>query len=650
MIPKKELDSFKYISQPIMIGSFILKNRIVLAPAHVGLTTPGGGIGPEFISYMEARARGGVSMAIMGVGLVKGKNQTGSAYPRMDEDRYIPDLYKLTERIHLHQCVACAQLFHPGRFSKDEPISASDIPGYNLRQKYFKPRAMSTAEIEEMVECFADAALRAKRANFNMVELHGATGYLILQFYSPRTNKRTDKYGGSFDNRIRFPLEIVDAIKNKCGEDFPVGFRLVGDELLPDGFTQEEAKLFAKRLEEVGVSYLSITAGTMETRFDGEGMWSIRSPLAPSVPVASGIKKEIKIPIVTNGQINDPAMMEDILSEGKADLIALARPLFSDPDLPNKVLRGEVEEVRKCTHCCQCFWYLIREWPVTCFHNPEMGKELEYKCPGKMLRKKKVLVIGGGPGGLEAARIAALKGHDVTVWEKEKKPGGQLLLASKLPGKEVFDTYTIQWLVRQCEKAGVRIEFNKNASVEDIEAFGPEAVIVATGASPYIPDIPGTHHKNVWKFTDILTEEMKLENRRIVIIGGGLIGTEIGMLLRMRKNKIVLIEILPQLAVNMDPLNRAYLLNKIKESDITVLTNTKAIEIKDLGVVCTSKEQKTSLIESDDIVIAAGTVPNNDIVHQIGNFVPECFSIGDCVKPRTALEAIHEGSYFGRVI
>jgi 2,4-dienoyl-CoA reductase-like NADH-dependent reductase (Old Yellow Enzyme family)/thioredoxin reductase len=650
MISEEESRPFKYLSRPIRVGNSDLKNRIVLAPAHVGLTTSGGEVGPEFIGYMEARARGGVAMVIMGVGLVKGKNQTGSTYPRMDEDRYISSLYKLTERIHLHHCVACAQLFHPGRFSKDEPVSASDVPGYSLRQKYFKPRTMSLEEIGDMIECFGDAALRAKRANFDMVELHGATGYLILQFYSPRTNKRTDKYGGSFENRIRFPLEIINRIKEMCGDDFPIGFRLVGDELLPDGFKLEEAKVFAKRLEEAGVSYLSITAGTVETRFDGEGMWSIRSPLAPSIPFASEIKREVGIPIMANGQINDPAMMEEIVREGKADLIALARPLFSDPDLPNKVFRGDIDGVRKCTHCCQCFWHLIKEWPVTCFHNPEMGKELEYRFSGQVLKKKKVLVIGGGPGGLSAARVGALKGHDVTVWEREKNPGGQLLLASKLPGKEVFDRYTIRWLVRQCEKAGVRIEANKNASREEIKAFGPEAVIVATGASPYIPDIPGTNRKNVWKFTDIITEEMKFENKKIVIIGGGLIGTEIALFLRMKKNKITLVEILPQLAVNMDPFNRAYLLNRIKESDIAVLTNTKAIEIRESEVVCVNKEQDTSQIECEDVVIAAGTVPNNNMAYQIRPFTGECVSIGDCVKPRTALEAIHEGSYFGRMI
>ncbi|MFH1952671.1 MAG: FAD-dependent oxidoreductase [Pseudomonadota bacterium] len=650
MISKQGSGFFEHIRQPITIGNFTLKNRIVLAPAHVGLTTPSGGIGSEFIGYMEERAKGGVSMVIMGVGLVEGKNQTGSTYPRFDEDRYIPNLFRLTERIHFHNCLACAQLFHPGRFSKDEPISASDIPGYSLRQKYFKPRAMTVEEIEDMIEYFGDAALRAKRANFDMVELHGATGYLILQFYSPRTNKRTDKYGGHFENRIRFPLEIVKRIKEKCGDDFPIGFRVVGDELLPDGFKLEEAKLFARRLEEVGVSYLSVTAGTVESRFDGEGMWSIRSPQAPSVPVASAIKKEVGIPVMTNGQINDPAMMEEILSRGMADIIALARPLFSDPDLPNKVIRGKVGEVRKCTHCCQCFWYLIREWPVTCFQNPEMGKELEYRLSRRALRRKKLLVIGGGPGGLEAARVAAIRGHDVTLWEKDENLGGQLLLASKLPGKEVFNKYTIQWLVRECEKAGVKTATNKDANAEDIEAFEPEAVIAATGASPYIPDIPGINRKNVWKFTDIITEEIKLENKKIVIIGGGLIGSEIAILLRMKENKITLVEILPQLAVNMDPFNRAYLLNKIKESDITVLTNTKAIEINESKVVCVNKEQGTSQIECEDVVIAAGTVPNNNIAHQIRPFVGECFSIGDCVKPRTALEAIHEGSYFGRMI
>jgi 2,4-dienoyl-CoA reductase-like NADH-dependent reductase (Old Yellow Enzyme family)/thioredoxin reductase len=643
-------NKFKHLCEPIIVGGFNLKNRIVLAPAHVNLNTHDGGISPEFIDYLEARAKGGTAMIIMGVGLVKTKGRAGAIDTRMDHDRYIPGLYKLNERIHYHNCVTCAQLFHAGRYAKEDPISASNVGGYDLAKNYFTPRAMSIKEIEDMVESFANAALRAKKANFNMVEIHGATGYLVLQFYSQRTNKRKDKYGGTLENRLRFPLEIVSKIKEQCGNDFPVGFKMIGDERLPDGFTLNEAKVFAKKLEETGVAYISVAAGTYETRYEGEGSWSIRSPAAPSVPIAAAIKETVKVPVISNGQINDPVMMEQILREGKADLIGLARPLFSDPDFANKVIRGEPQEIRMCTHCCQCFWNLIRGWPVRCFQNPEMGRERDYKISMKPLKSKKVLVIGGGPGGLEAARVAALRGHNVALWEKENELGGQLLLASKLPGKEVFYKYNIQWLAHQCEKAKVDIHLNRTATFETVREFTPEVVIMATGASLRPLDIPGEKGKNVLSFKDIITGDANLKGAKVVIIGGGLIGTEIAELLAIKGNTVVLLEMLSSVAMNMDPFNRAYLLNNTKELDITIMTDTTANKIKESMVLCTDRKKKRMAIEYDHVVIAAGTTSNNGMVHKIETLTRECYQIGDCVRPRTAKDAIHEGSYFAREI
>jgi 2,4-dienoyl-CoA reductase-like NADH-dependent reductase (Old Yellow Enzyme family)/thioredoxin reductase len=599
--------------------------------------------------YFNARAKGGAAMITVGVCLVHPHGRTVACQPSIYDDRFIPGLYRLAEGVKEYGSLTCAQLHHAGRFGI-VPVSASDVPAPGLAGGWYKPRALTTKEVEEMVDLFGNAATRAKSAGFDMVELHGATGYLIMQFFSNRTNKRTDKYGGNFENRIRFPIEIIQNIQQKCGSDYPIGIRITGDEWLPDGFQLDEAKLFAKRLEETGVAYISVAGGTYESFALNDGYLAMGAPKGKTIKYGTEIKKNVKVPVFINGKIADPIWMDQLIREGKGDIVLLGRPLISDPDLPVKAEQGRFEDIRKCISCCYCLDTMIRNWPIRCFQNADVGRETEFVIKPAQKRKR-ILIVGGGPGGLEAARVAGLRGHEVKLMDKQGALGGQLLLASIPTSKEEYMTCTVDWLVTQCKKAGVKIELKTECDPKVVRQFNPDVLIIATGGKPLIPSNLGVMGDNVITYEKALKDKREWKQKKVIVVGGGDIGSETAEYLARRKADVTIIEMLPELALDMEFQNRVLLHTRLAGLGVDIKTRHLVEEIKGNSVVIKDLERLERItIEGDIIVIALGVISLNDLKQSLKEKPMETYCIGDCVKPRKAVNAIHEASFIARQI
>ena len=486
--------------EPTRIGSMELKNRIVMAPMGMQLADASGAVSQREIDFYEERAKGGAGLIEIGAVCIDDKIGR-TAYPQLSIDgyKYTAGFSDLVEQVHKYGAKICPQLHHIGynipfleATNNQPPVAPSDIacpyvPGVRARE-------LTVEEIENIIQKYVGAAALAHHAGFDGVEIQAAHGFsLVSHFLSSVTNKRTDGYGGDLRARARFAIEIVEGIKAKLGNAFPIIFRLSGDEYTEGGITLENTKSIAKMLEEVGVDALHISAGNS---LSPDGFWATTPPMdAPHgchVHLAESIKQVVKTPVITVGRINDPQFAETILRKGKADLIAMGRALIVDPELPNKVAEGRLKEIRKCIGClqdCDADFGLR----VKCAINADVGKEKEYKVVPAQ-RRKKVLVVGGGPAGMEAARVASLRGHKVTLYERNRKLGGQLLLCEDLPHKKDLRNL-IDFMTYQLKKLKVRVELGKEVTPAIVERMNPDAVILATGAAPLYPAIHGIDQK-----------------------------------------------------------------------------------------------------------------------------------------------------------
>jgi 2,4-dienoyl-CoA reductase-like NADH-dependent reductase (Old Yellow Enzyme family)/thioredoxin reductase len=608
-----------------------------------------GEVTPQVLNHYAERAKGGASLIIVEATAVDGNHTWLEPQLRIDREVYIAGLHRLTEAIHINDALACIQLHHAGMWGYD-PVAPSDVPCIELGVRTVRPRPLSIKEIQDVREFFSEAALRAKRAGLDMVELHGGTSYLLQQFVSPHTNKRKDQYGGNLEGRIRLSLEIVKEIKEKCGADFPIGYRMVADELLPDGINIEESKSFARYLEKAGIAYLSVQLGTYETFNAGEGQFAMRSAKGNTNKYTKALKEVVSIPVFACQQIHDPLFMEEVLERRVADIIALGRPLLVDPFLPKKLMENKAEDIRMCLRCGQCYSCVIVEaCQIRCPQNPQLGREREYAIlPSSS--PKKVLVIGGGPAGLEAARVGALRGHEIILMEKEPELGGQLKIASLPIGKQDYKTFVIDWQELQCKKANVKIELNKEVTSSIVEDIKPQVIIVATGANIFMPSSFGINSNNVVTAWDVLKREVRV-GKRVVVAGGGMVGVEVADFLVENglSEDVTIIEKLPDIATDMELMNRAYIINKLEEYNVKVIKECELEEITERGVVVMDKEKNKRNIEADTVVIALGSVSNNGLQRELEskNLEIEIYTIGDCRKPRKLLNAIHEGFYVG---
>jgi 2,4-dienoyl-CoA reductase-like NADH-dependent reductase (Old Yellow Enzyme family)/thioredoxin reductase len=643
------------------IGKLKIRNRIVMSPMGMHFAGINGEVTDKTIAHYTERAKGGVGLITVGItDMMPTPQRYNVRLLSIGEHRLLRGHYELVESVHSYSTKISLQLGHIGSQMSmaaaggKQTLSPSGIQQFFVDgHAYEPPRAMTTAEIYEIAQYFADAAGRAKKAGYDMVEIHGAHGYLVGSFMSPLYNKRKDEFGGTLENRMRFPVEIIKRVKKVVGEDFPISIRISADEFLDGGITLKESPRMAKILEEAGVSLINVSSGNHQTLHRSNDI--ARYPEGLKWDIWKSIKESVGVVTIAGGGNRTPEFCEKILAAGIADFVSLGRQMIADPCWAKKAKDGRVEDINKCISCLMCLYDVGGEpriWPH-CSVNATWGRETyhefaEYK---PSMEKKKVFIIGGGPAGMEAARVASLRGHDVTLYEKKGELGGQLLLASIPPGKKKM-LWPRDYLTIQLAKQQVKIKLNTEVTPEMVREESPDIVIVATGAQPILPNIPGIKGKNVFPYREVLEGSVEFRSKKVVILGGGMVGCETAEFLSEKDYEVTVVEMLEEVALDMDPLNRKGLLDALNEYRTKLLVNREVKEITDTGVIVLNKitgEKET--ISTEVMVIAMGSESVSSLAEAFaeGDY-PEHYIVGDSRSPRRLFDAIYEGSLVGRRI
>jgi len=631
--------SFKKLFSPFKIGNLELKNRIVMPPMATNFAGEDGFVNERHIAYYVRRIQGGVGyITFEHTGVLR----QGRAFPNMaliDSDQHIPPFKKLVEAIHKENGKILIQINHAGRQTSSSvtgsPIVAPSAIPCPVRKEM--PRELSLEEIQKIIEAFGEAARRVKEAGADGVEIHMAHGYLINQFLSPFSNKREDDYGGDADRRMRMALEALRTVRNKVGPDFLILCRLSGDEYVEGGLKLEDTKEIAKALERNGADGLHISACVAASGYLNHPPYYAEEGVF--VHLAQGIKSVVGIPIITVGRIRTPELANQILEENKADLISMGRALIADPNLPLKASQGRTEEIIPCISCNRCI-LSIRKGALQCAVNPETGREGIFKLQ-KTDHPKKVWIIGGGPAGMKAAEIAALRGHQVTLYEKNGKLGGRFLLAAIPPKKLILRDF-IEYLTRQLKKLPIKITLGKPFTSVSLRRGKPDVVIVATGAKPFFPPIDGIHDSKAISVEDALSGSIAL-GEKVLVVGGGGIGAEVADYLSENGKKVTLIEMREGIALDLVGHLQHFLNTRLKAKGVQILTSTKVIRFEKESLWVEDSEGKKKLEGFDSIVVALGSAPDNELAESIRDRVSELYVIGDASKPREVMEALLEG-------
>ena len=630
---------------PIKIGVMELKNRIMLAPMELEFNAPDGYITERTKGYFLRRARGGAALLTAQLATVVPDSQVMPAHEAIWDDKFISQWEELAKAIHDAGSKLSIQLTHGGRecrsrFTGQQPVSPGSIASPATRET---PRQLTVAQIEELIEKFGEAARRVREAGADAVEILGAQGQLVHNFMSPLANNRADEYGGNLEGQAKFPVEIIKRVRKKIGSNFPLIFRMVASDLVEGGLTLEDTKTIAPWLVAAGANALHVTAGA---GFEVMYLCTPPADFAPGciVELVGGIKSVVDVPVIAVQRIIDPVQAEQILQAGKADIISLGRALIADPDWPRKAADGALEDIRRCIGCCQGCIDCV---PATCLQNPEVGREKEYEIhPAK--EPKKVLVIGGGPAGLEVAGVAALRGHQVTLYEKGSELGGQWLVASKAPKKDGFSE-VLRYRIGQLNKLRVKIELNKTVTPALIEEVKPDVVVVATGAAPLIPQMPGVDRENVITAHQVLSGKADIGGK-VAILGGGMVGCETADFLAERGKKVTIVEMLGKVAKDVGMCRKPPLMQRLTQAGVEILTSTSVKAISDTGIIADRNGVEENIGVFDTIVLALGATSVREIAEQLKGKVSQIYAIGDAVEPRKAIDAIADGARIGREI
>ncbi len=642
--------------EPFSIGKMKLKNRIVMPPMATGYCSEMGEVTERLKLFIEERAKGGVGLIITEMAPVDHGGSTKYTSLMVDRDERISGLRGLADVAHKHGTKIALQICHGGRFASIRAShklgqSASGFSGKTLWDSAGGGdvvRQLTPEEIQKIVSMFGESARRVKEAGFDAVEIHGAHGLLIHEFLSPLVNTRKDGYGGSFEGRIRFPVEVLRAVRKEVGKDFPIIYRISAEEGVEKGLRIEESKRICQVFEQEGADAIDVSSGTAVTDPIPEfpPFPPMSFPRGIFLRYAEEIKKAVSIPVIAVGRINYAFMANEILKQGKADLIGMARGLVADPDLPNKVAKGSLEDIRPCIACMTCLDRLFTRRPMECLGNPSAGREKDFVI-SQAKTPKKVIIAGGGPAGMEAARIASMRGHRVILCEKSDRLGGQLNLAMIAPHKQEIEGL-INYLKMQIKKLGVEIHYNQEVTASFIQQERPDEVILATGAFPRILAIPGAHLSHVVTSWDVLTGKAKV-GKKVVIAGGGMVGCETAELLAEKGHDVTIASQSDAIGKDIEQTIRRYLLKRLERFEVKILTNTMTMEIEADRVTLGTYGRSWS-VECDHVVFAKGAVPNRGPINSVKEVFPEFYLIGDALEPRTAREAIYEGGRIGRQI
>ncbi|MEE8397767.1 MAG: FAD-dependent oxidoreductase [Desulfobacterales bacterium] len=626
--------------EPIRIGSMELKNRLIMAPMLTCLAEPGGEVTNELIEYYERRARGGTAMIIVEIAAVHAHGVTCDRQLILSDDTYIPGMARLAEAIKKHDCRAVLQLHHPGRQTDSRitgfpTVGPSPIPWSDFADV---PKELTIAEVSELIQCYVEAARRACDAGFDGVEFHGAHGYLICQFFSPLSNKRTDGYGGDVKKRARFGVEIVELARQKLGGQYPMLFRISGSEIEEGGLTTDDQIITARLLQEAGVDCIDVSAG-----YYGTSEWTTQPAfMKPGciVEYATEIKRNIDIPVITVGRINSPKLAESILEGERADIIALGRPLLADPDYPLKARQGKGREIIKCIACNTCMDLVFQRKSIHCIQNPCAGYESEEGAEAQATNPCRVLVIGEGPAALEAARVAALRGHDTALWRTTQPSGGHW-----------------SWLIRgfanrklrAAADAGTKVQQEDDIRIDRIRELKPDVVLVEESAHPILPDIPGVQADNVVLAEDVLSGEKELKGR-IVILGGGNRGVQTALHLGKTGAQITIIEGKRGPAFEIEQISRKVLVQKLSDLGVKMHFHCAVASIDPTGVTYENQEGLQSRLDADKVVIALGMKTESGLAETIAGEGYRTVTLEYCSSQRGVHASIRQGTIAARQV
>ena len=633
--------------QPGKIGNVTVKNRIVMSPMGSFFNDPDGTVNDRTINYYAARAKGGTGMITVEFTGVHPSGQSAGALGIWD-DKFLPGLTRLADAIKEHGSTAAIQLAHCGRQAGASAtgaplVAASPIP---CPVCCAPVKEMTEADIWEAIESFGTAALRARKAGFEVIAIHAAHGYLIQNFLSPYSNKRTDEWGGSFENRIKFLKEIIAAVRKNIGPDYPLIARISIEEIAEGGLVIEDQLKLAKLLEAWGVDMVDISIGTYG--YQEYLIPPMDMPLAINADKAARVKAELNIPVSVVGRINDPFVANQIIDEGKADFVDMGRALIADPEFANKTARGDWDSIVKCVACNQgCFGQSLFCRPLQCLRNPCVGFEKEYELVPTE-NKKKVLVVGGGPAGLEAATTLVKRGHDVILCERTSSLGGQFYLAGVDPRKKEMSDAALQ-MGRNAVRAGIKVRLQTEVTKEVIEEIAPDVVILATGSVPFIPPILGADGDNVVTAHEILAGT-KTANGKVAILGGNAIGTEVADFLAENGKDVTVIEMRDAIAADLDFVRQRLLLTSLNKYGVKRMTGSKCIGIEGNTVLVEKDGATMQLRDIDTVIIAAGVRAYNPLEEQVTKLGIPYYVIGDAQKPAKIINAIQQAAKVAREI